>query len=52
MTKIKGEKSALWLLCGVQHSVIIADFILPETQMTHNYLIIYSSYFSKDLVEL
>ena len=25
------EKVSLWLLCGVQHSVIMADFLMPET---------------------
>ena len=37
-----------------QHSVIMADFIMPETQqpIIVIILIIYSPYFLKDLVEL
>ena len=39
---------------GVQHSVIMADFIMPETQQPIIVIIldIYSLYLSKDLVEL
>ena len=41
-------------LCGVEHSVIIADFLVHETQqpIIVIILIIYSRYFLKDLVEL
>ena len=42
------------MLCGVQHSVIMADFIMPETQQ-HTIviiLIIYSVYLLKNPVEL
>ena len=48
------KKVSLWLLYGVQHSVIMADFIMPETQqpIIVIILIIYSPYLSKDLVEL
>ena len=40
------EKKFLWLLCGVQHSVIMADFIMPETQQLTIVIIfiIYSPY--------
>ena len=42
------------LLCGVQHSVIMADFIMPKTHqpIIVIILIIYSVYLLKDLVEL
>ena len=42
------------LLYGVQHSVIMVDFIMPETQqpIIVTILIIYSLYLLKDLVEL
>ena len=48
------KKVSLWLLYGVQHSVIMADFIMPETQqpIIVIILIIYSLYLSKNLVEL
>ena len=42
-------------ICGVQHSVIMADFIrMPETQqpIIVIILIIYSPYLLKNLVEL
>ena len=29
------EKVSLWLLCGVQHSVIMADFLMPETHSSY-----------------
>ena len=31
---ITEKKVSLGLLCGVQHSVIMADFIMPETQQS------------------
>ena len=48
------KKVSLWLLYGVQHSVIMADFIKHETQQAIIViiLIIYSPYILKDLVEL
>ena len=55
--KIYGEKSipiTCVLLCGVtgvQHSVIMADIVMSETQHTI-IVIIYSSYFLEVLVEL
>ena len=44
----------LLLLCGIQHSVIMADFLMFETQQPIIVIIfiIYSSYFLKDLIEL
>ena len=42
--------SLLSVLCGVQHSLIIAHFLMPETQQ-FIILIIYSNYL-KDLLEL
>ena len=54
VTRYIEKKVSLWLLCGVQHSVIMADFIMPETQqpIIVIILIIYSPYLLKDLVEL
>ena len=49
--KIMKKKVSLWLLCGVQHSVIMADFLVPETQ-SPIVVIIYSPYFSKDLTAI
>ena len=49
------EKISLWLLCGLQHSVIMADFIMPETQQPIIVIILmymYSPYLLKDLIEL
>ena len=45
---------ALRLLCGAQHSVIMADFLMLETQqpIIVIILIIHSPYLLKDLVEL
>ena len=45
------NKVSLWLLL---YSVIMADFIMPETQqpIIVIILIIYSSYLLKDIVEL
>ena len=42
------------LLCGIQHSVIVADFLMLETQQPIIVIIfiIYSPYFLKDLIEL
>ena len=42
------------LLCGIQHSVIVADFIMLETQQLIIVIIfiIYSPYFLKYLIEL
>ena len=47
------RKVSLWLLCGVQYSVIMADFIVPETQqpIIDIILITYSPYLLNDLVE-
>ena len=45
------KKVSLWLLCGVQHTVIMANFIMPETNQPI-IVIIYSVYFLKNLVEL
>ena len=41
------------LLCGIQHSVIMADFLILETQQAIIVIIfiIYSPYFLKDLIE-
>ena len=39
------------MLCGVQHSVVMADFFMPETQQPI-IVIIYSPYLLKDIVEL
>ena len=50
-TNLSEDKS---MLCGVQHSLIMADFIMPETQQ-HTIVIIsiiYSLYLLKNLVEL
>ena len=56
MNKIYREKKYPYdcFQCGVQHSVIMADFIMPETQQPTIViiLIIYSTYLLKDLVEL
>ena len=54
LNKIYREKVSLWLLCGVQHSVLMANFIMPETHqpIIVIILIIYSVYLLKDLVEL
>ena len=51
VTSVYREKISLWLLYGVQHSVIMADF---ETQqpIIVIILIIYSLYLLKNLVEL
>ena len=40
---------SLWLLCCVQHSVIMANFIMPETQQPTIVIIsiIYSPYLLK-----
>ena len=45
---------SLLLLCDVQHSIIMADFIMPETQQPVIVIILitYSPYTLKDLVEL
>ena len=42
------------LLCGIQHSVIVADFLMLETQQPIIVIIfiIYSPYFLKDLIKL
>ena len=52
-TRYIEEKLSLWLLCGVQHSALMANFIMPESQqpITVIILIIYSSYLLKDIVE-
>ena len=42
---------SLWLLCDVQHSVIMTNFMMPKTHQPI-IVIIYSVYFLKDLVEL
>ena len=54
ITRYIEKKVSLRLLCGVQHSVIMAEFIMPETQqpIIVIILIIYSPYLLKDLVEL
>ena len=43
------KKVSLWLLCGVHHSVIMANFIMPETQQPIIVIIsiIYSPYLLK-----
>ena len=48
------EKRIPMIVCGVQHSAIIAHFLMPETQQSTMVIIfiIYSSYVLKDLVEL
>ena len=50
------EKKSIPMIafCGVQHSVIMADFIMPETQqpIVVIILIIYSLYLLKNLIEL
>ena len=53
-TRYIEKKVFLGLLCGVQHSVIMANFIMPETQqpIIVIILIIYSVYLLKNLVEL
>ena len=53
-TRYTEKKVSLSLLCGVQHSVIMAVFIMPETQqpIIVIFLIIYFPYLLKDLVEL
>ena len=62
-TRYTEKNVSLWLLCGVQHSVIMVDlladfimpdFIMPETQqpIIIIILIIYSPYLLKSLVEL
>ena len=40
------KKVSLWLLCGVQHSVLMANFVMPETHqpIIVIILIIYSVY--------
>ena len=47
------KKVSLLLLCGVQHSVIMANSIMPETHQPIIFiiLIIYSVYLLKHLVE-
>ena len=49
-TRYIEKNVSLWLLCGVQHSVMMADFIMPETQqpIIVDYLL---SLPFKDLVE-
>ena len=44
-------KVSLWLLCGVQHSVIMANFMMPETHQLI-IVIILIIYLLKNLVEL
>ena len=36
---IMEKKVSLQLLCGIQHSVIMADFLMLETQLKHNSLL-------------
>ena len=54
LTRYIEKKVSLRLLCGVHHSVIMANFIMPETHqpIIVIILIIYSVYLLKDLVEL
>ena len=53
-TKYIEKKVSLWLLCSVQHSVIMANFTMPETRqpMIVIILIIYTVYILKNVVEL
>ena len=53
LTRYIEKKVSLWLLFD-QHSVIMADFIMPETQQAIIVIILitYSPYILKDLVEL
>ena len=37
VTRYIEKKVSLRLLCGVQHSVIMAEFIMPETQQPISY---------------
>ena len=50
---IMEKNVSLWLLCGVQHSVVMTNFIMPETAtcIMVIILIIYSPYLLKDLVK-
>ena len=40
------------IMHGVQHSLIMADFLMPEADQPVIILIIYSSYLLKDITEL
>ena len=53
-TRYIEKKVSPILLCGVQHSVLMAKFIMPETHqpIIVIILIIYSVYLLKDLIEL
>ena len=51
ITRYIEKKVSLWLLCGVQHSVISADYIKPETQQPIIVIILitYSPYLKRIL---